>query len=156
MRNLSRKQINIILIAIIVVLLIITAGVGIALAVKSKENKEVVYEDKIVCKNYFEKITIDLSEKEVKRDTIETTLQEEFGISKEEEEQLLNSQDMLQNYFADTTFNVEIKDNVATITNLYQTKKIIVKSANLSDTFGAINVEKYENGLYVLEYDTRK
>ena len=156
MRKLTRKQINIILIVIIVVLLIITAGVGIALAVKSKENKEVVYEDKIVCKNYFEKITIDLSEKEVKRDTIETTLQEEFGISKEEEEQLLNSQDMLQNYFADTTFNVEIKDNVATITNLYQTKKIIVKSANLSDTFGAINVEKYENGLYVLEYDTRK
>ena len=156
MRNLSRKQINTILIVIIVILLIITAGVGIALAVKSKENKEVVYEDKIVCKNYFEKITIDLSEKEVKRDTIETTLQEEFGISKEEEEQLLNSQDMLQNYFADTTFNVEIKDNVATITNLYQTKKIIVKSANLSDTFGAINVEKYENGLYVLEYDTRK
>lgn len=156
MRNLSRKQINTILIVIIVILLIITAGVGIALAVKSKENKEVVYEDKIVCKNYFEKITIDLSEKEVKRDTIETTLQEEFGISKEEEEQLLNSQEMLQNYFADTTFNVEIKDNVATITNLYQTKKIIVKSANLSDTFGAINVEKYENGLYVLEYDTRK
>ena len=63
---------------------------------------------------------------------------------------------MLQNYFADTTFNVEIKDNVATITNLYQTKKIIVKSDNLVDTFGAINVEKYENGLYVLEYDTRK
>ena len=60
MRNLSRKQINTILIVIIVILLIITAGVGIALAVKSKENKEVVYEDKIVCKNYFEKITIDL------------------------------------------------------------------------------------------------
>ena len=156
MRNLSRKQINTILIVIIVILLIITAGVGIALAVKSKENKEVVYEDKIVCKNYFEKITIDLSEKEVKRDTIDTTLQEEFGISKEEEEQLLNSQEMLQNYFADTTFNVEIKDNVATITNLYQTKKIIVKSDNLVDTFGSINVEKYENGLYVLEYDTRK
>lgn len=156
MRKLTRKQINIILIVVIVILLIITAGVGIALAVKSKENKEVVYEDKIVCKNYFEKITIDLSEKEVKRDSIDTTLQEEFGISKEEEEQLLNSQDMIQNYFADTTFNVEIKDNVATITNLYQTKKIIVKSDNLVDTFGAINVEKYENGLYVLEYDTRK
>ena len=41
---------------------------GIFLIFRLNRKKEISYDDQIVCKNYFTKVTIDLEKKKVKRD----------------------------------------------------------------------------------------
>ena len=48
--------------------------IAIIIAIKLHQQPEISYDDGITCKNYFTQITINLSNKEVKRDNKETSL----------------------------------------------------------------------------------
>lgn len=145
-------------------ILIITASVlaGIALIVtiiffiisKEKEN-EIVYTDKLTCNNYFSQITIDLTNKEVKRDSKETSLKDEFGITEEQEKFVLSSRDELRNLFNGSNFDFNIEDDTAYIKNIYQTKRLLVKSdKNIKKDFDAEGKEQIQDELYLFTYDT--
>lgn len=145
-------------------ILIITASVlaGIALIVtivffiisKEKEN-EIVYADKLTCNNFFSQITIDLTSKEVKRDSKETSLKDEFGITEEQEKFVLSSRDELKSLFDGSNFDFNIEDDTAYIKNRYQTKRLLVKSdKNIKKDFDAEGKEQIQDELYVLTYDT--
>ena len=145
-------------------ILIITASVlaGIALIVtiiffiisKEKEN-EIVYTDKLTCNNYFSQITIDLTNKEVKRDSKETSLKDEFGITEEQEKFVLSSRDELRNLFNGSNFDFNIEDDIAYIKNIYQTKRLLVKSdKNIKKDFDAEGKEQIQDELYLFTYDT--
>ena len=75
------KRVLTIIGAIIGVLLII---LGIIWVIKLNQEPEISYDDGITCKNYFTEITINFEKQEVKRDNIETSLEEEFNISTEQ------------------------------------------------------------------------
>ena len=83
-------------------------------------------------------------------------MQKEFNVEQEEANFILSSQEELLNFFNDTTFKVEIKENKAYITNKYQTKKILIEADNIKDEFNASRVSKLQEGLYLLEFDTQK
>lgn len=156
MRSFERKKLNKILIITIIVLTIIAIIVGITLYImKSNKNKEITYEDKIICNNYFNEIKIDLENKKVKRDSIDTTMQKEFDIDEGKENLILSSQEELNNFFAGSTFEVNIKDNIAYITNKYQTKRILIKANDIKDNFEAQGIAKLQNGITILQYDTQ-
>lgn len=156
MRSFERKKLNKILIITIIVLTIIAIIVGITLyIIKSNKNKEIIYEDKIVCNNYFNEIKIDLENKKVKRDSIDTTMQKEFDIDEGKENLILSSQEELNNFFAGSTFEVNIKDNIAYITNKYQTKRILIQADDIKENFEAQGMAKLQNGIIILQYDTQ-
>ena len=157
MRKFQRKKLKKILIISGIVILVIALIVGIIIYINSKnKEEEILYEDTITANHYFTQITIDFANKEVLRDDIETSLQEEFNISEEQENLMLNSQEELLNYFSNNVFDVNIKENIVYITNKYQTKKIIMETDTIRDDFEAENVTNLENGMYILEYDTQK
>ena len=160
MKKMFEKNINKALIIAIIVLVIVTIIAGIIWYVKVRQEKEEIsYEDKIICKNYFDEIAINLDLKKVKRDGIDTTFQEEFGISKEDESYILSSKENLQNFFNDSTFEITREEkNIVYIRNLYQTKKIIVEKEEIDEkhSFDAISIKQMPSGLYILEYDSQK
>lgn len=90
------------------------------------------------------------------RDATETTLQEEFGIPNQQAELIYGSKDELQNYFANSTFEVNINGNEVTLTNPYQTKTLLVEAEQIKDNFDAIEEKQVQEGLYILKYDTQK
>ena len=96
MRKYQRKKLNKILLisAIILTILSILIGILVYYNIKSK-NQETVYEDTIICNNYFTQIIVNFRTKEVKRDDIKTSMQKEFNITEEEENIILNSQEQL-------------------------------------------------------------
>ncbi|MCI9064061.1 MAG: S8 family serine peptidase [Clostridia bacterium] len=144
-------------IIIIASIFIILAIIGIVLYLNLRDDEEeIAYYDSVLSNNYFTQMTIDLSNKKIKRDNINTNMQKEFNITEEKEQILLSSQEELINFFADTAFEVKIKDNIAYIRNQYQTKKIIIEAESIKDNFDAQKVSKLQDGLYLLEYDTQK
>lgn len=157
MRKYQRRKINKILLISAIVLIILSIIIGVIIYLKSKDKEqEVLYEDTITCNNYFTEITIDFTKKEVKRDDIETTIQKEFNITEEQENLILSSKEELQKFFIETVFEIQIKDNIAYITNKYQTKKIIIETDIMKEDFNASNVSNLQDNVYLLEYDTQK
>ena len=162
MKKLFEKKINIILIIALLILIVVTIVAIIIWQMTTKPLKEEVsYDDKIICKNYFESIAINLDVKKVKRDGTDTTLKEEFGVSEEEENDILSSKEKLREFLTGSTFEISKQEgNVIYIKNDYQTKKIILKSESQkiekNNSFNAISVRQMPSGLYILEYDTKK
>ena len=126
------------------------------LELRQKKQDKINYEDTVTAKNYFEKMTINLSDKTVKRDNTETTLQEEFGMPEEQVNLILTSQEELDNYFGNSTFEVDKKENIVTLKNPYQTKTLLVEASEIEDNFDALEETSVQEGLYILKYDTQK
>lgn len=135
-----------------VILLII----GIIIAIKLHQQPEISYDDGITCKNYFTQITINLSNKEVKRDNIETSLKEEFNLSDEEENLAFTSMDEMRKLLSNSVFDISENGQTFTIKNLYQTKSIIVKSKNVKETVDREEVIQISENLYVLSFYSEK
>ena len=135
-----------------VILLII----GIIIAIKLHKQPEISYDDGITCKNYFTQITINLSNKEVKRDNIETSLKEEFNLSDEEENLAFSSMDEMRKLLSNSVFDISENGQTFTIKNLYQTKSIIVKSKNVKETVDREEVTQISENLYVLSFYSEK
>lgn len=135
-----------------VILLII----GIIIAIKLHQQPEISYDDGITCKNYFKQITIHLSNKEVKRDNIETSLKEEFNLSDEEENLAFSSMDEMRKLLSNSVFDISENGQTFTIKNLYQTKSIIVKSKNVKETVDREEVIQISENLYVLSFYSEK
>ena len=135
-----------------VILLII----GIIIAIKLHQQPEISYDDGITCKNYFTQITINLSNKEVKRDNIETSLKEEFNLSDEEENLAFSSMDEMRKLLSNSVFDISENGQIFTIKNLYQTKSIIVKSKNVKETVDREEVTQISENLYVLSFYSEK
>ena len=135
-----------------VILLII----AIIIAIKLHQQPEISYDDGITCKNYFTQITINLSNKEVKRDNIETSLKEEFNLSDEEENLAFSSMDEMRKLLSNSVFDISENGQTFTIKNLYQTKSIIVKSKNVKETVDREEVTQISENLYVLSFYSEK
>jgi len=135
-----------------VILLII----GIIIAIKLHQQPEISYDDGITCKNYFKQITINLSNKEVKRDNKETSLKEEFNLSDEEENLAFSSMDEMRKLLSNSVFDISENGQTFTIKNLYQTKSIIVKSKNIKETVDREEVTQISENLYVLSFYSEK
>ena len=150
----KRKKLNKILLIIALVMIVILI-IAIILYINFTREEEIIYEDKISAKNYFEEIVVDLETKEVTRDDIDTSWQNEFEISEEQANLLLSSVEEITTFFSGTTFEVGIQEQNVYIKNPYQTKKIIVETDSLINDFEADNVQEIQEGLYILQYDTQ-
>ena len=135
-----------------VILLII----GIIIAIKLHQQPEISYDDGVTCKNYFKQITINLSNNEVKRDNIDTSLKEEFNLSNEEENLAFSSMDEMRKLLSNSVFDISENGQTFTIKNLYQTKSIIVKSKNVKETVDREEVTQISENLYVLSFYSEK
>lgn len=157
MRKYQRKKLNKILIITAIVLIVFSIIIGSIIYIYSKNKEQIaLYEDKVICNNYFNEIIINFEKKEVKRDDTRTSLQKEFNITEEQESLILSSKEELQNFFTGTVFEIETKENIAIITNKYQTKKIIIEVENMDGEFSEAKVSNLQNNMYLLEYDTQK
>ena len=151
----KRKKINKILLIIAGILAIIAIIAVVLYMIVNNGQEEIIYEDKIVGKNYFIEMTINLENKEVKRDEIETTLQEEFEIDEQQESLILSSQEEVKKFFLDSAFEVEFVGQIAHIKNSFQTKKIILEVEQMENKFNADEVIELQDNLYILKYDTQ-
>ena len=153
----KRAKLNKILIIITIILDVITIICAISYIIIKNKKTEESYEDRVIAKNYFMEMTIDLHKKEAKRDGNQINLKDEFDITEEQQNLILSSETELLNFFADSTFEVNIKEGVAYITNKYQTKKLLVEiSEESTPNFHAENVDEVQKGIYILSYDTQK
>lgn len=157
MRKIKLDKKKIIIASSVLVSLLVIICLIVFLLLKDKEIvEEISYEDRIQQLSYFEEINIDLTNKEVKKDGIETTLKDIIEITEEKEKLILGSRDELTNFFMGTTYDLRIENDMAYITNMYQTKKLIVLSKKeLKKNFEAKNEEKILDDLYVLTYETQ-
>ena len=158
MNSYKRAKLNkiLIIVAIVLVLVAIICIVSYAIVVGNKKDIDLDFKDTIIGKNYYVDITIDTETKIVKRDQIDTSLQEEFGISDSEAEELLNTTGELINYFDNSTNQLEMQNKVIHITNPFQTKTLLVEADEIEDNFDAIKETEVQEGLFILEYDTQK
>ena len=155
----KRAKINKILIIAAIVLVVIAIIATVIFIIWKNEKEEENYEDTVVAKRYFAQITVDLQNKKVERDEEETTLRDEFDITEEQENLILSSEEELRNFFIDSTFDVQMQDGIAYITDDYQTKKLIIEASELKGKFKEDyieNVEELQDGIYILTFDTQK
>lgn len=106
MRRKTRAKVGKVLKIVGIIVGIIALILGIILVIHLNKTPEISYDDVLVCKNLFEEITIDLNTKKIKRDSTQTSLAEEFGISKEEENLILSSEEELNNFLNNSVFEV--------------------------------------------------
>ena len=158
MNQYKRAKLNKILIIVAIVLVIIAIVVMASYAIISTKQKsqKIDFTDTVIGKNYYVEITIDTENKKVKRDKIDTTLQEEFGISDSQAEELLNSTGELIKYFENSTIEVEMQNRIIYLKNPYQTKTILVEANEIEDNYDAIEEIQVQEGLYILKYDSQK
>ena len=138
---------------IVIAISLIIGGIVFAIVYKTQKKS---YDDGIVCKNYFTEITIDVSNKKVKRDNKETSIQEEFGVSKEAEDLAFTSVDEMKNLFSNSVFDISVNDQVLTIKNNYQTKKIIVEAEDIYEKVKGEEIIKLQDNVYVLSFYSEK
>ncbi len=139
-----------------IILGIILIIVAIVFIIKLNQKQEISYDDGIVGKNYFTEITIDLNTKEVKRDGIETTLQEEFGISEEQETLGFSSEEEMKKLLSNSVFDIAVDKQVFTIKNPFQTKTIIVEADEIKEQVQGAETIEIAEGLYVLSFYSEK
>ena len=121
--------------------------IGIIFLIRLNKIPEISYRDGIVCKNYFCEITIDLNTKEVKRDNRQTSLIEEFNISKEREDLAFSSEEEMKNLLSDSVFNISIENKIFKITNNFQTKKILVQADEIKQKVTGQEISKLADEL---------
>lgn len=139
-----------------IILGIILIIVAIVFIIKLNQKQEISYDDGIVGKNYFTEITIDLNTKEVKRDGIETTLQEEFGISEEQETLGFSSEEEMKKLLSNSVFDIAVDKQVFTIKNPFQTKTIIIEADEIKEQVQGAETIEIAEGLYVLSFYSEK
>ena len=130
--------------------------IGIILIIKLHQRPEISYDDGLTCKNYFTEITINLSTTEVKRDEIDSSLREEFGITEEEENIAFSSSEEMRKLLSNSVFDISENGQNFTIKNLYQTKSIIVKSKEVKEKVNKESIIKIADNLYVLSFYSEK
>lgn len=141
--------------AIIIGIILLTIGI-ILLIIKLKQTTKVSYEDGIVGKNYFVEISINLNNKKVKRDDHDTTLVEEFGITKEQEELIFSSEEDRKNIFSNSCFDITINNGILKITNQYQTKCFMVKAKEIKEKVEGEEIQKIADNLFLLSFYSEK
>ena len=156
MRRKTREKVKKGLIIAGIVLGIILIIVGIILVIKLNQKPEISYDDGLVCKNYFIEMTIDLNTKTVKRDDIETSLTEEFAISEDQQNLAFTSAEEMRNLLSNSVFDISEENNIFTIKNNYQTKKIIVEADDVKEKVEGEEIVKVADNLYVLEFYSEK
>lgn len=162
MKKIFKSKVNIVLVISLIILIVVTIIALLIWQMTSKSsNQEISLEDKLSSRKYFETLAVNLDVKRVKRDGIDTSLVEMFGISKEDEQNILSAKENLMNFFSGSTYEIfRQENNIIYIKNDYQTKKIIVLSPNFKienkNSFNAKSVVQMPSGLYILEYETKK
>lgn len=147
------KRVLTIIGAIIGVLLII---LGIIWVIKLNQEPEISYDDGITCKNYFTEITINFEKQEVKRDNIETSLEEEFNISTEQSIIAYSSIENMRQLLSDSTFSITEDNQIFKIKNQFQTKSIIVQADEIKDKVEEGEVIEITDNLYILSFYSEK
>lgn len=147
-RTKVKKYLKIIGIIVGIILLII----GIIFAIKLSRRPEISYEDGLVGKNPFIEITIDLANKEVKRDNTETSLRDEFDITEEQENLAYTSVEEMQNLLSDSVFDISLDGQKFTIKNQYQTKKFIVEANEVKHKVEGEEITELSQGMYLLSF----
>ncbi len=151
-RTKVKKYIKIIGIIVGVILLI----VGIFFAIKLSRRPEISYEDGIIGKNPFIEITIDLANKEVKRDNVDSSLRDEFDITEEQENLAYTSVEEMQKLLSDSVFDISVDGQKFTIKNKYQTKKFIVEADEVKQTVEGEEITELSQGMYLLSFKTER
>lgn len=151
-RTKVKKYLKIIGIGLGVILLII----GIIFLVKLTKIPQISYQDKLVCKNYFCEIAIDLNTKQVKRDNIQSSLVEEFGITGDKANSVFSSQEEMQKFLSDSVFDVSLENGVFKVKNKFQTKRFFVKAKEVKQKVTGQEITKLAEGVYLLSYNTEK
>ncbi len=147
-RTKVKKYLKIIGIIVGIILLVI----GIIFAIKLSRRPEISYEDGLVGKNPFIEITIDLANKEVKRDNTETSLRDEFDITEEQENLAYTSVEEMQNLLSDSVFDISLDGQKFTIKNQYQTKKFIVEANEVKHKVEGEEITELSQGMYLLSF----
>ena len=153
-RNKAKLKIGLIIAGIIIGLALIT--ITIIFIIKFNKKPEISYEDIVTGKNYFLELKIDLNEKKVYRDNEETSLSEEFDITKDHERILLNSSEELTNYLNQSSFDINVEKNVYKIKNPYQTKCFFIQSNEMIEAIDGQDVLKLSDNLALLSFRTEK
>lgn len=103
----------------------------------------------------FGSISIDTDTNKVYVDGISSSLSNALDISEKKSEKLINSQEKLVNYCNDNGYTIEEKNGDLVISNPYQTKRIIVYTNKLTETYDAVSSSFLYNA-YTLEYATEE
>lgn len=130
--------------------------IGIIGLIKLTKIPQISYQDKLVCKNYFCEMIIDLNTKKVTRDNIQSSLVEEFGISGDKANALFSSQDEMQKFLSDSVFDVSLNNGVFKIKNKFQTKKFFIKARDVKQKVTGQEITKLSDDVYLLSYNTEK
>ena len=130
--------------------------IGTILLIKLSHGPKITYDDKIVCKNYFSEITIDFNNRKVKRDNKETSLIEEFGITKEQEELVFSSAEEMNILLSDSTFEITVENEIFKIRNPYQTKCFMLKTSELAEKAEGEEIYKLSDNLYLVSFYSEK
>ena len=156
MRRKTRTKVKKGLIIAGIVMAIIAIIVGIIILIEKNKETEISYDDVLVGKNYFKEITINMSTKEVKRDNKNTSLEEEFGISEEQENRYFSSKEEMNNFLSTSVFEIENSGQMYTIKNPFQTKSIIVEADEIKEKEEGSEVTEIADGLYILKFYSEK
>ena len=151
----TRKKLNKIL-SITAITLAVTAVIVTIIYILTKNKKqEIVYEDRIINNKYFIDISINLEKRTVSRDNNKTTLKDEFNISEDTENEILQSEENIRNFFQNTVYEIQNIEGTIHIKNEYQTKKLIIETSELKQDFDADKAIEIQENLYILNFDTR-
>lgn len=151
----TRRKLNKILSITAITLAIVALIVTTIYILTRKKEEKVVYEDTIVNNNYFVDISINLEKHTVSRDNNKTTLKDEFNISEDKENEILQSEENIRNFFQNTVYEIQNIEGTIHIKNEYQTKKLIIEAPELKEDFDVSKVNEIQEGLYILNFDTR-
>lgn len=136
--------------------IILLIGLGIFAIIKLTHKEEISYDDGIVGKNYFSQIDINLENKKVRRDGQATSLTKEFDISEEAATLALSSEEELRNLFSNSVFEISKQDQIITLTNKYQTKKIIIQASEVKEKVEGEEITQIQEGLYIASFYSEK
>ena len=142
-------------ISIFLSLLLVLSSVSIPVYAKDDNIDYISYEeikadDKI--DDCFADIQIDTSTSTVYVDGEESTLDNVIELEKEEED-IISSKESTLEYFDNEEYNVKEENDIITITNPYQQKRIIVLNSIDSD-YEAFQIAKINEDITLLEYET--
>ena len=104
----------------------------------------------------YSELVVNLKDKKVTVNDIETTLQETLGVSKKREQILLNNTPKEFSDYIEGATECEVEkvsSDELIITNDFQTKRLIAMVDDLDENYGAINIVKGITA-YILKYET--
>ena len=156
MRRKTRTKVKKYLKIVGIIIGIILIIVGIIFAIKLSKRPQISYDDGLVCKNYFKEITIDLSNKEVKRDNKKSSLTEEFDITEEQASLGFTTKEEMLKLLSDSVFEISDEGQILKIKNPYQTKTLLVKAEDIKQTVEGTKITELSNNLYALNFYSEK